>query len=77
MGLLSGVMTDSWEDWGIGEANDWLMAHSDDSGDPKIRRACEEIVKDTGRRSARVAPIPSSGPTKESPFTSDDSTVEG
>jgi hypothetical protein len=77
MGLLSGPMTDSWADWGILEANDWLMAHSDDSGDPKIRRACEEIVKDTGRRSARVNPIPSSGRTKESPSPSDDSTLEG
>jgi hypothetical protein len=70
-------MTDSWEDWGMAEASDWLMAHSDDSGDPEIRRACEEIVKDTGRRSASVAPIPSSGPKNESPVTPDDSTVEG
>lgn len=56
MGVLSGAMTDSWEDWGIVEANDWLMAHSDDSGDPKIRRACEEIVRDTRPRSAGLAP---------------------
>ncbi len=70
-------MTDSWEDWGIVEANDWLMAHSDDSGDPKIRRACEDIVKDTRRRSAGADPVPGSGRTKESPFPSDDSTVEG
>jgi hypothetical protein len=49
-------MTDSWEDWGIVEANDWLMAHSDDSGDPKIRRACEEIVKDTHGDAQRERP---------------------
>ena len=77
MGLLSEPMTDSWEDWGIVEANDWLMAHSGDSGDPQIRRACEEIVKDTRQGSAGAVPIPGSGRTKESPLPSDDSTVEG
>jgi hypothetical protein len=65
-------MTDSWKDWGVVEATDWLQTHSDDSGDPKIRTACEEIVKDTRRRSAGVTPIPSSGRTKESAFISDD-----
>jgi hypothetical protein len=70
MELRSAAMTNSWEHWGIVEANDWLRAHSDDSGDPKVRTACKEIVKNAGLRSARVAPIPGSGGTKESPFVS-------
>jgi hypothetical protein len=55
-------VTDSWEDWGIVEASDWLMAHSDDDGDPKIRTACEEIVSKARRRSAGGAPIPDDPP---------------